>query len=217
MLPAIKFCGLTRTVDARAAAELSADYGGVIFAGGPRSLSDEQAESVLRGLSPAERKVGVMGKAPAADLALRARRLDLDVIQMHGDPEPRDVLELREEWDGEIWAVVRGADIARGAMIEQLLACADAVLLDSGARGTLGGTGVALNWEMLSLPERSLRSAGGKIVLAGGLTPENVAAAIIAVQPDVVDVSSGVESSPGVKDHEKMRAFVTSVRSVSGA
>jgi len=96
----------------------------------------------------------------------------------------------------------------------RLMDIADAVLLDSGARGTPGGTGVPFDWTKLSLPDR--RTGAGKLVLAGGLTAANVAAAIRAVCPDVVDVSSGVESSQGVKDHEKMRTFVTAVRSATG-
>ena len=211
---AIKFCGLTRPVDARTAASLAVEYGGLIFAGGPRSLSDEQAQSVAGELAAPLRRVGVMGRAAPRELAARAERLGLNVIQLHADPAPNDVASLREVWAGEIWAVVRDALNVPPGDIMRLMDIADAVVLDSGACGTPGGTGVPFDWTKLSLPER--RTGAGKLVLAGGLTAANVAAAIRAVCPDVVDVSSGVESSQGVKDHEKMRTFVTAVRSATG-
>ena len=214
MRPAIKFCGLTRAVDAAKASELAVEYAGVIFAGGPRSLSEERARDVLAALSASVKKVGVMSADEPRLLAQRALRLQLDVIQMHGDPEPGDVAALREEFEGEIWAVVRQEGVATPGFVSSLLSTADAVLVDSGSRGTLGGTGHAASWDQLHLPASGERS--GKLILAGGLTADNVATAIGVIDPDVVDVSSGIESAPGVKDHQKMQAFLTAVQSVSG-
>jgi phosphoribosylanthranilate isomerase len=107
--------------------------------------------------------------------------------------------------------VVRGGDIWNVDEVQELFGCADAVVVDSGSRGTLGGTGQVLNWHKFShlLAERG----GGRLVLAGGLTHSNVASAIDALHPDVVDVSSGVESAVGQKDHEKMRLFMGAVLS----
>src|SRR5207237_471925 len=96
----------------------------------------------------------------------------------------------------------------------QLMELADAVLLDAHVPGMLGGTGVALPWIALAY-ELQRHHVGAPIVLAGGLRPENVAAAIAAIAPSVVDVSSGVESSPGIKDHERMRAFCDAVAHAS--
>jgi phosphoribosylanthranilate isomerase len=150
------------------------------------------------------------GSDPQAMTAM-ARRLQLDIIQLHGDPLAADVLSLRSCWEGEIWAVVRGGDIWNVDEVQELFGCADAVVVDSGSRGTLGGTGQVLNWHKFShlLAERG----GGRLVLAGGLTHSNVASAIDALHPDVVDVSSGVESAVGQKDHEKMRLFMGAVLS----
>jgi phosphoribosylanthranilate isomerase len=201
-------------VDARFAGEQGARYGGVIFAGGPRSLSEGEALAVLAAFPAGMKKVGVMGELDARTLSERARRLRLDVVQMHGDPLPSDVAALRSLWGGEIWAVVRSADIANGGQLMQLFSSADAVLVDAGSRGTLGGTGQTFNWQELA-PLLAHRK-GGKLVLAGGLRPDNVAAAISALGPDVVDVVSGVESAPGVKDHSRMIAFAQAARSALG-
>jgi phosphoribosylanthranilate isomerase len=182
---------------------LSAAYTGVIFAGGPRSLSEEQAGLVLQPVAGGARRVGVMPRISANELAQFGTRLRLDVIQMHGDPSLADVTELRNAWNGLIWAVVRSGDRVDPD-----------VLIDSGSRGTLGGTGKTADWEKVAMLARNRGT--GSLILAGGLTPDNVAEAIEIVNPDIVDISSGVESAPGVKDHEKMRAFVTAVQSVSG-
>ena len=92
---------------------------------------------------------------------------------------------------------------------------ADAVLLDARVEGQLGGSGVVVAWERIAVSVGAVR-AGGRLVLAGGLTPENVGLALAALEPDVVDVSSGVESAPGIKDHLRMEAFVRSVRENAG-
>ena len=107
-------------------------------------------------------------------------------------------------------ARVRGSRLPAG--VERLFESCDAVLLDPRVEGRDGGTGVVLPWESLVEPLSALRAIGpARLVLAGGLRPENVAEAIRTLEPDVVDVSSGVERSPGVKDHERMRAFADAV------
>jgi phosphoribosylanthranilate isomerase len=121
--------------------------------------------------------------------------------------------DVRGATKAQIWAVMQVAGDELPAGSEDLADSADAIVLDARVAGGLGGSGVTLPWTQLS---RSLDRIRGKcrIVLAGGLKPENVATAIGAIQPDIVDVSSGVESAPGIKDHSRMRAFRDAVAGV---
>ena len=205
----IKFCGMTRPEDAREAAALGAAYVGVILADGPRKLTATTARTVLGGVPPGVARVGVFGAAPARSVASRARELGLNVVQLHGDPTPsaQSVEALRREWNGIVWVVLRvsGVELPHGAPM--LFEVADGVVLDASVPGKLGGTGVALPWNDLRARITPFRRRRARLVLAGGLRPENVASAIEALHPDVVDVSSGVEAGVGVKDHGRMRAF----------
>ncbi|MGH7678057.1 MAG: phosphoribosylanthranilate isomerase [Gemmatimonadaceae bacterium] len=203
----IKFCGLTRPEDAREAAAIGARYVGVVFAESPRQLTDDAAHTVLDQVPLGISRVGVFGDMKPEQIALRAEKLGLDVVQLHGDPKPRTIARVRKRWQGRVWAVQRinGADVP--ATASDLFDAADAIVLDSRVTDKLGGTGVVLPWDELRDRIASIRTSRTRLVIAGGLNAENVARAIQALQPDVVDVSSGVESSPGVKDHEKMRAF----------
>lgn len=207
----VKFCGLTRAEDAAIAASLDATYGGVIFAGGPRERTPEVARGVLDGAAGALTRVGVFGSDFRERLGDVANRAILDTAQLHADPGVVDVQDARRIFGGAIWAAVRlaGDTIPRG--MDALFAEADAVLLDARIEGKLGGAGVALAWERIAGAVAAVRGAG-RLVLAGGLTPENVGFALAALEPDVVDVSSGVESAPGIKDHLRMEAFVRAVR-----
>ncbi len=204
-MTALKFCGLTRELDAEAASTLGATYVGAIFAGGPRLLTPERARDVLAAGGEA-RRVGVFGASAPAMIGQIARTAQLHVAQLHADPTAADVAAVRGEFDGEVWAVVRCAADALPAGVEALAEGADAILLDARVDGTLGGSGVALPWVALRAAVDRLRISV-PIVLAGGLAPANVAEAVRAFRPDVVDVSSGVERSPGIKDHDLMRAF----------
>lgn len=210
----IKFCGMTRAADASHAAALGARYVGAIFADSPRRLTDDQARDVFATLPATVSRVGVFGAELPEHIAERAARLSLDIIQLHGDPDTRTIARVREHWTGQVWAVqrIRGSEVP-GRTVE-LFAVADAVVLDAHVFGQLGGTGVALPWKELRDRIHSLRAGRARLVLAGGLRPENVAAAVDLLQPDVVDVSSGVEAEPGVKDHERMRAFRDAVQTV---
>lgn len=210
----IKFCGMTRAADASHAAALGARYVGAIFADSPRRLTDDQARDVFATLPGTVLRVGVFGAELPEHIAERAARLSLDIIQLHGDPDTRTIARVREHWTGQVWAVqrIRGSEVP-GRTVE-LFAVADAVVLDAHVFGQLGGTGVALPWKELRDRIHSLRAGRARLVLAGGLRPANVAAAVDLLQPDVVDVSSGVEAEPGVKDHERMRAFRDAVQTV---
>jgi phosphoribosylanthranilate isomerase len=209
----VKFCGLTRPADVAEAVRLGANYVGVVFAGGPRRLTVEAGAALLAGVPETVRRVGVFGRAAPADVADAAHLAERDVVQLHGDPTPADVDAVRRSFEGEVWGVVR-LDGAFPPDFDRLAAASDAVLLDARVPGVLGGSGVALDWERAARGLEGRRT--GRVVLAGGLTPENVASAVALFGPDAVDVSSGVESAPGVKDHARMRAFVGALR-VPGA
>jgi phosphoribosylanthranilate isomerase len=204
----IKFCGLTRAEDAREAAALGAAYVGVILADGPRRLSVQKASTVLEDLPQSVRRVGVFADSTPNAVVESAARLGLRAVQLHVGFSVTDVSQIRDTFDGEIWSVLRlrNGDVPQSAA--ELFELADAVLLDAHVSGQLGGTGVTLPWQDLPAKLRELRGARrAKLVLAGGLRPDNVAEAIRLLRPDIVDVSSGVETAPGIKDHARMRAF----------
>jgi phosphoribosylanthranilate isomerase len=205
----VKICGLTRSVDAEFADAAGASYLGVIFAGGPRERSPEDARATLAGRRA--RKVGVFANQTPAEIAEVAAVVGLDVIQLHGTSDPQRVLDIRAATGLEIWGVVRTASGVLPDDVEDLADAADALLIDAMAPGQLGGSGRTIPW--LELGESlDAMTAGHRIVLAGGLTPDNVAEAIDYVSPMVVDVSSGVESSPGIKDQKLVRAFIAAAR-----
>jgi phosphoribosylanthranilate isomerase len=204
-VPEVKFCGLTRPEDAAMAAKLGAGYAGVIFAGGPRLLTPARAREVLAQASGVL-KVGVFGTQTPAEIGVIAREVGLDIVQLHGDPTAAEVAAVRAQFAGRVWAVVRCEGATIPPTTDEIFVAADAVVLDAKVPGQLGGTGVTVPWTAL---REVLAPFGDEapLVLAGGLTPANVAEAVRALQPAVVDVSSGVEVAPGVKDHERMRAF----------
>ena len=203
---------MTRTIDAREAQRLGARYVGGIFAGGPRLLDVASARAMFDPLDGV-RKVGVFGAQTDEEILDMAARLSLDVVQLHGNASAARVSALRARFTGEIWPVMRLAGAALPEDATATFESADAVLLDAHVDGKLGGTGIALPWRELAATLEALRArTRARLVLAGGLKPENVATAIQLLAPDVVDVSSGVEMSAGVKDHARMRAFSDAVR-----
>jgi phosphoribosylanthranilate isomerase len=115
----------------------------------------------------------------------------------------------------ETWAAMRIANSPDEAELDALMSSADAIVFDSRVAGSLGGTGRTFDWSMITNLIDQHRRGGARVVLAGGLTPALAPLAVAIVRPDVVDVSSGVESAPGVKDHALMRAFATAVREAS--
>ena len=209
MSPDVKICGLTRAVDAEAADAAGAASLGVDFAGGPRRRTPQDARATLAGRRA--RKVGVFAGQSAEDIAIIAELVGLDVIQLHAVESVDRVAEVRAATGLEVWAGIRTATGELPELAEELSEEADALLVDALVAGQLGGTGVAIPWLALGESLDAMHGAA-RVVLAGGLTPENVDEAIDYVAPSIVDVSSGVESAPGIKDHARIREFIAAVR-----
>jgi phosphoribosylanthranilate isomerase len=202
----IKFCGIMRSEDATAAARAGAGYLGVVFAEGPRTVSEAGAREVVAAASGVP-VLGVFATQSPDQILRITGACGILGAQLHGDYSPADAARLRRE-GLEVWRVVRiGApadlDSVEGAGDE-----ADAVLVEPLVAHLRGGAGIPLG---LALACEARRRLVGRMVLAGGLGPENVGAALVQVRPEVVDVSSGVESRPGVKDPQQITRFAEAV------
>jgi phosphoribosylanthranilate isomerase len=207
----IKICGVTTAADAREAARLGADAVGLNFyEGSPRRIDPAEVENVLRELPPFVEAVGVFVNRPLCEIfAFVGPWRRLRTVQWHG--------ENCEPGDGRPYRLIPAFPVRDATSLEGVLRHLDAcraagglpaaVLLDGHAPGKYGGTGLRPPWELIA----AFRP-GVPIILAGGLTPENVAEAVRVVRPYAVDVAGGVESAPGRKDVEKMRRFITAAR-----
>jgi phosphoribosylanthranilate isomerase len=198
----IKICGLTNEDDVAVAVRLDVDLVGFLFAPSPRRIDPALAADLIRSLPDnGPEAVGVFVNELQGRVAEITKRCGLAWIQLHGD-EPADFA------DGIPARVIRAARIGGGREWDQIVADpADLVLLDSYVKGEAGGTGKTFAWDRID-PRMSERP----FLLAGGLGPDNVAKAIHTARPAGVDVSSGVESEPGHKDHTKMELFVRRAR-----
>ncbi len=197
---------MTRPEDAALGAEIGASYIGVVFADGPRRVSPSEGCKILDAAGAAVKRVGVFGTNEAEEIERAAEEAKLDVVQLHADPTASDVAAIRSKFSGEVWAAIRIAGTHIPAYAELLFDKADAIVLDARSETRLGGTGQALPWNDLAV-DLALDRGGCAVVLAGGLNPRNVVSAIKTLAPDVVDVSSGIESAPGIKDPWLMREF----------
>lgn len=217
-MSAVKICGLTRTTDATHAVDSGASYVGAIMAGGPRLLTMEQARAVLGPHRHEVQRVVVFGDQRPEEVIATVRELDLDIAQLHGGCTPASITAIRLATGREVWPVLRIAGTTLPVDAVALGASAGAVVLDAHVVGQLGGTGVELDWFGLREAVEALRAAvpGIRVILAGGLRPTNVIDAIRLLSPDVLDVSSGVESETGVKDPMLVEQFVAAVRSAAG-
>ncbi len=196
----VKICGITRVGDASAAAEFGADMLGLNFyAKSPRCVTVARAREIRAALGGAGRLVGVFVNAPREYVKQVLGEAGLDLIQFHGD-EPAEML------GGWPVPVIRALRLKPGEIPELAHLPADYVLIDTFHPGLYGGTGAA----------RSLSDLGGldlsRVFISGGLNPENVSEAA-ALSPYAVDTASGVESAPGVKDHQKLRRFIENAKS----
>ena len=201
----IKICGITRPQDGLAAALAGSDAIGLVFyAASPRTVSPAQAVEVCAALPPFINKVGLFVNASAQEIQKVLATVPLDLLQFHGDERPDFCQQFYKPYIKAV-NVKPGLDLLQYA---SLYSHASGLLLDSFVEGASGGTGITFNWDLipakLSLP----------MILSGGLKPENVAAAIRQTRPWAVDVSSGVESAKGIKDVQKIAAFIKEVGSV---
>jgi indole-3-glycerol phosphate synthase / phosphoribosylanthranilate isomerase len=200
----IKICGVTREEDVEACMELGVDWIGLIFAAGsPRRLTPERGISLRARAGRAKGVVAVFAGNSEAEILDVIERVRPDVIQMPGLPSPLPLLR-KSSSVSSFWNTLR---VGRDDLRETANREGDALHFDTSVGGLAGGTGKTFDWTVLSAVDRSR-----PLVLAGGLRPENVAGAVRSVKPDVVDVASGVESSPGIKDRAKIAAFVREVR-----
>jgi phosphoribosylanthranilate isomerase len=207
----IKICGITRVADAIAAAEAGADAIGLVFARSPRQVGVREARRIVAALPPFVSAVGVFVNPRPASVLRVVEAVGLSEVQLHGE-EPAGML-------GQLagMRVIKALRVRDRRFLEQLQVYADAgvsgILLDAFSSKARGGSGKRFDWDLVG----GLRRAGAldgspPLILAGGLTPQNVKAGIRAVRPWGVDVSSGVEDSPGIKNAELMERFVSAVR-----
>jgi phosphoribosylanthranilate isomerase len=196
----VKICGITNWQDAKAACELgAAALGFNFYERSVRVLAPSVAWKIISRLQDNVESVGVFVNWSAEAIIALARALSLDTVQLHGDEPPSVVRECAKHFPG-----TKAFRVGPGFQLDKLrsYAAASAFLFDAAGTGQYGGTGKRADW---SLARRAAKSH--RIILAGGLTAENVGDAIRFVQPYAVDVASGVESRPGKKDHGKLRAF----------
>jgi phosphoribosylanthranilate isomerase len=201
----IKICGITNLEDALLAAELGADALGFIFyAKSPRHVAPETAREIIAQLPPFVAAVGVFVDEAAAVVQEVTASVRLDWVQLHGQESPEYCRNLGRK-------VIKGFRIQDEDSLGQLAGyqgAAQALLLDTYKKGQVGGTGEIFDWHLAREAKQY-----GPIILAGGLTSDNVARAIEVAGPDAVDAASGTEAAPGKKDPAKLRAFFEAVRS----
>ncbi len=199
----VKICGLTRDSDVRSAAELGADAVGLVFYDpSPRSVEIDQARRLLDLLPPFVTAVGLFVNADPEYVRAVLASVPIDLVQFHGDEPASYCSGFGRPWIKAI-RMRPGIDLIAA---ERTYPGARGLLLDTYDPGTAGGTGRSFDWGLIP------RQLGSRVVLAGGLTPGNVAEAIRRVRPWGVDVSGGVESAKGIKDQAAMAAFMLEVR-----
>ena len=203
MSPRIKICGITRLEDAEAAVRLGVHALGFVFwPESPRRIARATAHAIARTLPSHVVRVGVFVNAPVDEVTATVREVGLDVVQLHGDETAHEFARVPAQ-------LIKSVTLEDASAVARALALPPTVtpLVDAADRVRRGGTGRAANWEAAA--QIAARRA---IILAGGLTAANVADAIALVHPWGVDVSSGVESAPGLKSLEKLTAFCRAVR-----
>ena len=200
----IKICGVTRPEDAEYAAELGAKAIGVNFwRGSRRFVEDNQAREILAAVPRDVLRVGVFVNAHPLVVTETLADLQLDRVQLHGDEKVGSWTELRGE------QIIRAIRVYDEASLKEALAWDPSLFIYDAYTESYGGAGVTAPWDLIAAGARR------PFLLAGGLTPENVGEGIRATRPDGVDVASGVENRPGIKDREKMRTFIRSARATA--
>jgi phosphoribosylanthranilate isomerase len=195
----VKICGITNPDDAMAAVDFGADaLGFVFFKGSPRYIPPKEAAKIIRKVPSLVQTIGVVVNQCSEDLERTIAESGVDAVQLHGEEPPEVCMSSRRTIKA-----IRVKSLDSLAPLEKFKGLVSAFLLDAYAPDALGGSGRLFNWDIAVEAKRF-----GKIILAGGLTPDNVADAVRYVMPFAVDVSSGVEASKGKKDHDKMRIFI---------
>lgn len=199
----VKICGITREEDARAAAECGADAIGLVFyPPSSRHVSIDRARAIAAVLPPFVTTAALFVNADAETIAEVVEQVGIDLIQFHGDECPDYCAAHRRPWIRAL-RMQDGLDLPQQA---ERFAAGRGLLLDAYRPGVPGGTGQTFDWSRIPA------QLAGRIVLAGGLNPDNVSLAVRQVRPYAVDVSGGVESAPGIKDGDRMARFVEATR-----
>jgi phosphoribosylanthranilate isomerase len=201
----VKICGITCVEDALQAVQAGADaLGFVFYERSPRNLAQDRAASIISELPPFVQAVGLFVNADAGFVNDTADRCRLDLVQLHGDEPPEFCEQIRRR----VIKAFRVRDASSLTPVRDYRVAG--ILLDAYSPGAFGGTGLSFNWELAGSANKF-----GPVILAGGLTPDNVREAVEKVAPYAVDVSSGVESSPGKKDPQLVRKFVNMAKGLS--
>lgn len=200
----MKICGITRLQDGLAAAKMGADMVGFVFAKSPRRVAPEAAAEIISKLPRDVEKVGVFVEEPAQRVNDVTDRCGLTIVQLHGE-EPPEFYRAVTVPVIKVFSLGRGPAPDPARYVDEV----DYFLLDTFVPGLAGGTGRSFDWSLA-------RGFGGSVptIVAGGLNPENVRQAIKAASPFAVDVASGIESSPGIKDRAKMAEFINRAKEV---
>jgi phosphoribosylanthranilate isomerase len=204
----IKICGVTRPADAELAAELGAwALGFILWPGSRRAADPAVAAGIARALRRRVELVGVFVNQPLDEVEHLATTIPLSIVQLHGEEGPQYCAEVQRRTGAK---VIKAARVRSGEDVQALgiFHNVDFHLLDTFQDGVRGGTGASFDWALT----RRRPSTKIPLILSGGLTAENVGAAIEATHPYAVDVASGVESAPGIKDHDRIDAFAAAVR-----
>lgn len=201
----VKICGITNSEDARDAVALGADALGFVFAKSPRQITQEQARDIVKELPPFITPVGVFVDEQVNAVKEICDFCDIHTVQLHGNEPPAYLKELNRFIIIKAFRIKDDNDLRPMAVYKP-----HAFLLDSYVKGAMGGTGISFNWEIAKQAHKY-----GTIILSGGLTPENVKEAIHRVKPYAIDVSSGVESSPGRKDRTLIKRFIKNAKEES--
>jgi len=213
----VKICANTNLEDALLAVDAGADAVGFVFAPSKRQVTSEQVAEIVKGLPDGMEKVGVFTTTDAEEILQAAHVAGLTSVQLHSEFDPKLVDAINAGSGGRL-RVVQVVDVPQGTDVEALRSKLGAmlrhphvfaVLLDASHDGSSGGTGKAFEWERVAEMVRQVQSeTAGQVIVAGGLRAENVSEAIAAFAPWGVDVASGVEASPGVKDAARLRGFI---------
>jgi phosphoribosylanthranilate isomerase len=205
-MPKIKICGITNSDDALAAINYGADaLGFVFYPESPRAIIPEEAKKIISSLPPFVTTIGVFVDNPKKELEGIVSYTGIDIIQLHGS-EPPEYCDLSKK-------IIKAIGIKELSDLEPLNRYKNisAFLLDTYSKDVIGGTGQIFNWEIAVEAKKF-----GRIILAGGLTPENIEEAVTLVQPYAVDVASGVEGrKKGIKDHKKLKLFIERAKKAS--